>query len=133
MKYMLDTNICIYLIRKQPPRTVVDKFNQFRKGEITISSITWAELCCGITKDGIEIVQRLLSILDVSSFGIEQGSMYGKLTELFPNRKANLDRMIAAHAISLDAALVTNNEDDFKIYVPHGLKIENWLHETPAI
>ncbi|MBN9330964.1 type II toxin-antitoxin system VapC family toxin [Comamonas sp.] len=127
-RYMLDTNICIYLIRKYPPE-IVEKFNQFRKGEIVISSITWAELCCGIKKDSSEVVNVLLSILDVLPFYIEQGSMYGMLTEFLPNRKANLDRMIAAHAITIGATLVTNNENDFRIYSPHGLKIENWVYQ----
>jgi len=71
----------------------------------------------------------LLSILDVLPFSIEQGSMYGMFTEFLPNRKANLDRMIAAHAITIGATLVTNNENDFRIYSPHGLKIENWVYQ----
>lgn len=125
-KYMLDTNICIYLIKKHPPG-IVEKFSQYRKGEIVISSITWAELCCGIQKDGKEIVEQLLEILKVENFGVEQGKVYGKLTELLPNRKANLDRMIAAHAISLNTVLVTNNTSDFEIYQPAGLKLENWI------
>jgi tRNA(fMet)-specific endonuclease VapC len=126
MKYMLDTNICIYLIKRHPPE-IVNKFNQYRKGEIVISSITWAELCCGIQKDGGSITEQLLYILDVAPFGIEQGRFYGKLSELLPNRKANLDRMIAAHALSLGAILVTNNLADFKIYRPAGLILENWV------
>jgi tRNA(fMet)-specific endonuclease VapC len=123
---MLDTNICIYLIKKHPPE-IVEKFDAYRKGEIIISSITWAELCCGITKDGSDLVQQLLSILEVAPFGVEQSSLYGELTRLFPNRKANLDRMIAAHAISLNVQLVTNNSSDFEIYKAAGLKIDNWV------
>jgi tRNA(fMet)-specific endonuclease VapC len=126
MKYMLDTNICIHLIRKTPPQ-IASKFEQCRKGEIGVSAITWAELCCGIRKDGGNLVEQLLALLDVAAFGIEQGRIYGQLTELLPNRKANLDRMIAAHALSIDAILVTNNVADFQLYAPHGLKIENWL------
>lgn len=126
MKYMLDTNICIYLIKKQPPK-IVEKFEQYRKGEVVISSITWAELCCGIKKDGKKVVEDLLNILKVENFGIEQGLMYGKLTELLSNRKANLDRMIAAHALSLGITLVTNNTSDFEVYKSAGLKLENWI------
>jgi tRNA(fMet)-specific endonuclease VapC len=124
-KYMLDTNICIYLIKKHPPE-ISKKFDSFRKGEICISAITWAELCCGIRKDGAVITEQLLEILDVVPFGIEQGLAYGALTALLPDRKANLDRMIAAHAISLDAVLVTNNMADFEVYKPFGLVLENW-------
>jgi len=127
MRYMLDTNICIYLIKKHPPE-ITAKFDRYRKGEILISSITWAEICCGITRDGRGIVEQLLSILEVAPFDVEQGRVYGKLTELLPNRKANIDRMIAAHALSLGATLVTNNTADFEIYAPHGLKIENWVN-----
>jgi tRNA(fMet)-specific endonuclease VapC len=127
MKYMLDTNICIYLIRKHPPE-IVEKFDRFRKGEIGVSSITWAELCCGIGKDGEGITQRLLNILQVLPFGIEQGRVYGELTALLPNRKANLDRMIAAHALSLGVTLVSNNLADFEIYRPAGLTLENWVN-----
>ncbi|MDR3174923.1 MAG: type II toxin-antitoxin system VapC family toxin [Desulfovibrio sp.] len=126
IKYMLDTNICIYLIRKHPPE-IVKKFETFRKGEVVISAITWAELCCGIQKDGCNIVDELLSVLDVCPFSLEQSFMYGELTRLFPNRKATLDRMIAAHALSLSITLVTNNIDDFVIYQSAGLCIENWV------
>jgi tRNA(fMet)-specific endonuclease VapC len=123
---MLDTNICIYLIKKHPPG-IVSKFEAYRKGEIVISSITWAELCCGIKKDSSPIVQELLSVLDVEPFGIEQGSLYGELTQLFPNRQANLDRMIAAHAMSLGITLVTNNIANFEVYKNAGLRAENWI------
>ncbi|MDR0273904.1 MAG: type II toxin-antitoxin system VapC family toxin [Burkholderiaceae bacterium] len=126
MRYMLDTNICIYLIKKHPPE-IAAKFNGYRKGEILISSITWAELCCGITKDGFGVAERLLSLLEVAPFGVEQGRIYGELTELWPNRKRTLNRMIAAHALSLAATLVTNNTADFETYAPQGLAIENWV------
>jgi tRNA(fMet)-specific endonuclease VapC len=125
---MLDTNICIYLIKNDVPK-VKKKFESYRKGEIVISSITWAELCCGLREDGEEVVQELLSVLEVASFGVDQGRWYGRLTRLFPNRKANLDRMIAAHALSLNVALVTNNISDFTIYESAGLCVENWLDE----
>lgn len=123
---MLDTNICIYLIKKFPPE-IVSQFDNYRKGEIIISAITWAELCFGIKKDGRDTVEDLLSVLDVEPFEIKQATLYGELTSLFPNRKANLDRMIAAHAISFDVTLVTNNVDDFSLYTSAGLRIENWL------
>ena len=125
MKYMLDTNICIYLIKKHPPE-MVEKFNKYRKGEIGISAITWAELCCGIKEDGASITEQLLQILDVVPFHIDQGRAYGTLTKLLPNRKANLDRMIAAHAVSLGVTLVTNNLADFEAYQSAGLALENW-------
>jgi tRNA(fMet)-specific endonuclease VapC len=126
IKYMLDTNICIYLIRKHPPE-IVEKFDNYRRGEVCISSVTWAELCCGIKKDGDGITEQLLEILAVVPFGIEEGRTYGRLNELLPNRKTNLDRMIAAHALSLGVTLVTNNPADFEVYKPAGLVLENWI------
>lgn len=126
MKHMLDTNMCIYLIRKHPPE-IVRKFDSYRKGEIVISSITWAELCCGIQKEGSAIAHELLSMLNVCPFCTEQGHFYGELTRRFPNRKNSLDRMIAAHALSLDITLITNNEADFIVYAESGLHIENWI------
>ena len=125
IKYMLDTNICIYLIKNHPPK-IVTKFDNYRRGEICISSITWAELCCGIKKDGGGITEQLLKILAVVPFGIEEGRAFAKLNELLPGRKANLDRMIAAHALSLGVTLVTNNLADFEAYTPAGLLLENW-------
>lgn len=128
IKYMLDTNICIYLIKRKPQK-IVDKFNHYRRGEICISSITWAELCCGIKKDGSN-VEQLLEHLKVAPFGISEGKIYGKLSELFPNRKSTLDRMIASHALSLNATLVTNNISDFEFYMSEGLILENWITES---
>ncbi|MDR1124484.1 MAG: type II toxin-antitoxin system VapC family toxin [Deltaproteobacteria bacterium] len=123
---MLDTNICIYLIKKHPPE-IVEKFDNYRRGEICISSITWAELCCGIKKDGAGITERLLELLAVVPFGVEDGRAFGRLTGLVPSRKASLDRMIAAHALSLGVTLITNNPADFEAYKPAGLLLENWL------
>jgi tRNA(fMet)-specific endonuclease VapC len=125
---MLDTNICIYLIKKYHPE-IVKKFDNYRRGEICISSITWAELCCGIKKHGDGITEQLLEILAVVPFGIEEGRAYGKLNDMLPNRKANLDRMIAAHALSLEVTLVTNNLVDFEVYMPAGLVLENWAYD----
>ena len=126
IKLMLDTNICIYLINQQPIE-VVSKFNLYRKGEIIISSITWGELCCGINKNGKPAIDALLNFLDVVPFDKNSAEIFASLTVLFPNRKANFDRLIAAHAMSLNVPLVTNNSVDFLIYQPEGLIVENWL------
>jgi tRNA(fMet)-specific endonuclease VapC len=125
IKYMLDTNICIYLINQQP-QEVVEKFNQYRKGEVIISSITWGELCCGIRKNGKPIIEALLELLDVVSFDSKAAEIFAALTIKHPNRKTNFDRLIAAHAIALEVPLVTNNTADFDIYENSGLVIENW-------
>lgn len=123
IKYMLDTNICIYLMNEQPD-AVIARFRQCRKGEVVISSITWAELCCGLNIHNDETqFADILSAIDVVPFDIKAASVFGELTQKFPNRKSSFDRMIAAHAISLDVILVTNNTSDFELY---GMAIENW-------
>ena len=126
MKYMLDTNICIYVIRRLPP-ALFDKFNTFFEGDLAVSAITWAELCCGVAKNGMDRFNEVMSFLEIMPFGRTQGVEYGTLTARFPNRKANIDRFIAAHAISLYLPLVTNNAADFSIYRDAGLRVENWV------
>jgi tRNA(fMet)-specific endonuclease VapC len=123
IKYMLDTNICMYLMNEQP-EAVIARFKLCRKGEVVISSITWAELSCGldIHNDGAQF-EAILSAIKVVPFEIKAASIFGELTQKFPNRKGSFDRMIAAHAISLGVILVTNNVSDFELY---GMAIENW-------
>jgi tRNA(fMet)-specific endonuclease VapC len=126
IKRMLDTNICIYLINQQPPE-VVQQFSQYRKGEIVISAITWGELCCGIKKNGKPMIDALLGYLDVVSFDLQASEIFASLSMEYPNRKANFDRLIAAHAIAINVPLVTNNIADFAVYQDSGLVVENWL------
>ncbi len=126
IKRILDTNICIYLINQQPPE-VVQEFSRYRKGEIVISAITWGELCCGINKNGKPIIDALLGYLDVLPFDLKASEIFAALTIKHPNRKANFDRLIAAHAISINVPLVTNNVADFATYQESGLVVENWL------
>jgi tRNA(fMet)-specific endonuclease VapC len=123
IKYMLDTNICIYLMNEQPEE-VIAKFKTCRKGEVIISSITWAELSCGLNIHNDEAqFEEIFSAIKVVPFEIKAASIFGELTQKFPNRKSSFDRMIAAHAISLGVILVTNNVSDFELY---GMNIENW-------
>ncbi len=126
IKRILDTNICIYLINQQPPE-VIERFSHYRKGEVIISSITWGELCCGLNKHGAAIVSNLLALLDVAAFDAKAAEIFAALSIKHPNRKANFDRLIAAHAIALNVPLVTNNAADFVVYEDSGLVIENWL------
>lgn len=123
IKYMLDTNICIYLMNEQP-EAVVARFRQCRKGEVVISAITWAELSSGLNIHNDEAqFAEILSAIQVVSFDIKAAAIFGELSQKFPNRKSSFDRMIAAHAISLGIVLVTNNVADFEWY---GVNIENW-------
>lgn len=131
MRYMLDTNICIHLIQKQPPH-VIQKFSTLKYGDVVISSITLAELRYGVERDsqmraGAEAaLNGLLRFLPVLPFEENAASHYGVLRALVRDRKRDaLDRLIAAHALSQQLILVTNNEADFKDY--SSLVVENWV------
>ncbi|GHT82186.1 ribonuclease VapC [Betaproteobacteria bacterium] len=127
LKYMLDTNICIYLIREKPP-SVIEKFATLRKGEIAISAVTWGELCCGLnTKNSQAQMDALLAKLEPVAYDNDAAYAFGMLSQRFPDRRSSFDRMIAAHAISLGVTLVTNNTADFDLYQDAGLRLENWV------
>jgi tRNA(fMet)-specific endonuclease VapC len=132
MKYMLDTNICIYLI-KQKPAVVLERFKQTDISEISISSITLSELFYGVSKSS-KPVQNLMALtqfaapLEIMPFGGEAAQCYGDLRahlEIQGTPIGSLDMLIAAHAISLSITLVTNNEKEFNRV--SNLKIENWV------
>ena len=126
LKYMLDTNICIYLMNEHPA-SVIARFARCVPGEVALSSITWAELCCGMdVHNDQDEMNALFGKLLPREFNMDAAAVFGKLSRQFPDRKNSFDRMIAAHAISLDVVLVTNNAADFEIYKPAGLKVENW-------
>lgn len=132
MRYMLDTNICIYLIKKQPS-SVLRKFSRIELGDISISSITFAELVYGAeksqhpqkTKATLDLFVLPLTIMPFDDgaaihFGQIKASLQKKGTPIGP-----FDMMIAAHARNLGVTLVTNNKKEF-VRVPH-LKIEDWV------
>lgn len=127
IRYLLDTNICIYIIRQQPP-VVFEHFAQHRRGEVAISAITWGELCHGLnTHDGEKELSALLGKLQAVPYDFNAAARYGELSRAYRDRKSGFDRMIAAHALSLDVTLVTNNIKDFELYQSHGLRLENWV------
>ncbi|UEM01268.1 type II toxin-antitoxin system VapC family toxin [Skermanella rosea] len=128
---MLDTNICIYLIKKHPP-SVGQRFAQCKVGEVVMSAITYAELAYGVSVSGDRMAQNeaALEILvqDIPVMGFDQaaGRAYGPVRLSAPDRKRDaLDKLIATHAIALDVTLVTNNVGDFACYA--GLRTENWV------
>jgi len=126
LKYMLDTNICIYLT-DNTPRSVIRRFAQCKSGEISLSAITWAELCCGMDEhNSQEELMTLFARLSPRNFDMSAAVIFGKLSQQFPSQKSSFDRMIAAHAISLDVTLITNNTADFLLYQSAGLKLDNW-------
>lgn len=132
-RYMLDTNICIYLIKHQPAQ-VAQRFAACYVGDVVISAITLAELEFGVLAAHDPVRERsnlaaLLEDIPVLPFDGAAATAYGVVRLATRDRKRDqLDKLIAAHALSQDIVLVTNNERDFSCYP--GLSIENWL--TPA-
>jgi len=130
-KFMLDTNICIYLMKHQPAQ-VKARFDQCFVGDVVISAITLAELDYGVMCSGAAAPSNRLQLdsfieeVPVAPFEISAAQAYGpaRLATRERNRDA-LDKLIAAHALALGVTLVTNNEADFMAYP--GLKLENWV------
>ena len=132
MKFMLDTNICIYIIKRKPPE-VIDRFRQTEISQIGISSITLSELQYGASKSSRPLQNRLaltqfVAPLEILPYGDEAAQCHGDIRfhlEKQGTPIGALDMLIAAHALSLSCTLVTNNEKEF-IRVP-SLKIANWV------
>ncbi len=128
---LLDTNICIYIINARPPE-VLARFHRFRLGEIGISSIVAAELAYGVAKSGSmrnrSALEMFLAPLEVLPFDDNAFWAYGDLRAALERQGqpiGAMDTMIAAHARSLDAVLVTNNTREFSRV--SGLRLENWV------
>lgn len=131
-KYMLDTNICIYLMKHQPPQ-VRARFAECFVGDVVISAITLAELEFGVACSGESqarnqaALDSLLEDIVVAPFEAGAARAYGPLRAAHRERnKDALDKLIAAHALALGVTLVTNNEADFRSFT--GLMVENWVN-----
>jgi tRNA(fMet)-specific endonuclease VapC len=131
MIYLLDTNICIYLIKKKP-ESVLKKLMQKRISAVGVSSITLSELEYGVEKSSQGernklAIAEFMAPLTVFPYDDRVASTYGQI-RVFLEKKGitigPLDMLIGAHALSLQAVLVTNNDREFK-RIPH-LKVENW-------
>jgi len=131
MKYLLDTNICIYTIRQKPAQ-VLEQFHKLTPGDIGISSITAAELWYGVEKSkggekNKKALEKFMFPLEIIPFDAPAAMAYGVIRSLLESQGkpiGPLDTLIAAHALSIGAILVTNNEKEFK-RIPR-LQIENW-------
>lgn len=131
MKVLLDTNICIYLIRERPPE-VLRRFEDHAVGDIGLSSVTAAELYFGARKSqrpdqNVQALEQFLLPLEIAGFGHAAAAAYGGIRASLEQRGApigSLDTLIAAHAVSLDVTLVTNNVREFE-RVP-GIRLDNW-------
>ena len=132
MKFLLDTNICIYLIKQKPPE-VLQKFNTYQVGDIVISSITVAELKFGVQKSQFpsknhQALEQFLLPLQIVDFDRAAADTYGVIRAMLEKKGTpigSLDTLIAAHALSLEVILITNNEKEFG-RVPN-LKLDNWV------
>jgi len=131
-RMMLDTNICIYII-KQKPLSVKQKFESYEIGELCISSITVSELMYGAYKSqqverNLKALEYFLMPFEIVEFDFEAAVAYGKIRATLEKQGqviGGMDMQIAAHAISLGMTVVTNNIKEFKRV--EGLKLENWI------
>ena len=128
---LLDTNICIYIISAKPAE-VLARFKRFQLGDIGLCSVVAAELALGVAKSGSarnrQALEMFLAPLTIYPFDAASVWVYGELRadlERRGNPIGSLDTMIAAHALSMRATLVTNNTREF-LKVP-GLLLDNWV------
>ena len=132
MNFLIDTNICIYIMNNRP-QVVIQKFKSFDVGNIGISSITVSELQYGVCKSkhqkqNLQRLEEFLIPFEILPYDENASKYYGKIrTQL--ERQGNvigpLDLLIAAHALSNNLILITNNEKEFKRI--KSLKVENWV------
>jgi len=132
MKYMLDTNICIYIIKKKPAK-IFQVFSTLNVGDICISSITYAELQYGIFKSQHKEKNKIalinfLAPIDILNFTDKAAVCYGEIRAVLEKKGQIIgayDLLIAAHALSEGFSLVTNNIKEFS-KIPR-IKLLNWL------
>jgi tRNA(fMet)-specific endonuclease VapC len=131
---MLDTDICIYIIKRKPLR-VLKRLELMQPDQLSMSAITFAELMNGAKKSqrveaNVSSLNALGEILEICSFDQQAAVAYGDVRSSLEKRGEVIgahDLLIAAHALSLDRILVTNNEREFKRV--EGLKVDNWVVE----
>ena len=130
-RYLLDTNICIY-IRQRRPEEVLRRFRKLRRGEAALSVITYGELLYGAAKSAqraaaLERLRELVELLPALALPETAAETYGVLRAELESRGemiGNNDLWIAAHALAAGLILVTNNEKEFRRV--RGLKVQNW-------
>lgn len=134
MIFMLDTDICIYIIKRKPA-SVLQRLESLQPGELAMSAITFAELMNGAKKSqdveaNLERLNALSELLDIRPFDKQTAVYYGDVRSSLEKRGEIIggnDLLIAAHALCLGWILVTNNEREFSRV--EGLKIVNWAEE----
>lgn len=132
MTFLLDTNICIYIIKKRPGH-IFKKFKAVENKDLSISIVTFAELQHGVERSSSKsfnqkILDDFISHLFVFAWDKPAAIQYGKLRNdlyLKGTPIGSMDLMIASHVLSLNAVLVTNNLREFKRV--KNLECENWV------
>lgn len=132
MKVLLDTNICVYMI-KNKPLEVRERFEQFVPGDIGISAITVAELQYGVAKSAAKeknalALEAFLLPLEIVAFDMESALVYGKIRSNLERQGmpiGSMDMLIAAQAIAQGLTLITHNLKEFQ-RIPE-LRCETWV------
>jgi len=136
--YMLNTDICIYIIKRKP-RSALNRLERLQPGQLAMSAITFAELMNGAKKSkqvdaNAAKLNELGEMIQILPFDQKAAIYYGDVRSTL-EKKGNIigsnDLLIAAHALSLDCILVSNNEKEFKRV--DGLRIENWINRDPSL
>jgi len=129
---MLDTNICIYII-KNKPQSVKERFREFEIGELCISTITVSELIYGAyksehTEKNLKAIESFLLPFEIVDYDFKASIEYGKIRAYLEKKGkviGNMNMQIAGHAFALDLVLVTNNTKEFERV--EGLALVNWV------
>lgn len=132
MRYMLDSNICIYAIKHKPEK-VFQRLQEIDPDDVCVSSVTYAELVHGVEKSAAVEKNRLalsmlLANIEILNFDVDAANCYGKIRADLEKKGTpigSLDMMIAGHAMSMGYTVVTSNVKEFS-GIPD-LKIENWV------
>ncbi len=130
-RYMLDTNICIYIAKHQPPEVKVH-FERLKPGQLVMSAITYGELSYGASKSrqkakAVAQLEELVQDIPAVDLDSRAGQAYGEIRAALEQQGrliGNNDIWIGAHALAMNLTLVTNNEREFN-RIP-GLSVENW-------
>jgi tRNA(fMet)-specific endonuclease VapC len=131
-RFLLDTNICIY-IQRQRPENVLARFQKLKPGDAAISVITWGELLYGAEKsrqrkEALQLLEEFKTLIPVLPIPEAAGHTYGIIRASLESHGqpiGNNDLWIAAHAKAAELAIVTNNEREFRRI--SGLKVQNWV------
>jgi len=132
MRFMLDTDSCIALIKRKPAK-MLDKLTSHAPGDVGLSTVTLAELRYGVAKSAqketnARALDEFLLPLEIADFDETAAGVYGEVRAALEKAGTPigpLDTQIGAHALSLGAVLVTHNTREFR-RIP-GLAVEDWL------